>query len=88
AWNWMVDQQDTPWFLWLHFFDPHTPYQPPADVLPEHPLFERFGKAFFRKGEALAGNFGRTDPERLWTRMLYDGEVRHVDRQLGMLLSK
>ena len=88
AWNWMVEQRDAPWFLWLHFFDPHTPYQPPASVLPGHPLFERFGTAFFKKGDALIGNFGRTDEERLWTRMLYDGEVRHVDQQLGMLLSK
>jgi choline-sulfatase len=21
-----------PWFLWVHYFDPHTPYEPPPDV--------------------------------------------------------
>ena len=24
---------DRPFFLWMHFYDPHAPYQPPADAL-------------------------------------------------------
>ncbi len=23
----------SPWFLWVHYYDPHAPYEPPADVL-------------------------------------------------------
>ncbi len=23
---------DRPWFLWVHFYDPHAPYDPPADA--------------------------------------------------------
>ncbi|HUU52576.1 MAG TPA: sulfatase-like hydrolase/transferase [Candidatus Heimdallarchaeota archaeon] len=26
--EWLEDQ-DTPWFLWTHFYDPHEPYEPP-----------------------------------------------------------
>ena len=22
----------TPWFLWVHYYDPHAPYEPPADL--------------------------------------------------------
>lgn len=24
-----LDKQSTPWFLWIHCYDPHTPYNPP-----------------------------------------------------------
>ncbi|HEX9635990.1 MAG TPA: sulfatase-like hydrolase/transferase [Acidobacteriota bacterium] len=27
---WLAQQPDGPWLLWLHFFDPHFPYDPPA----------------------------------------------------------
>ncbi len=46
-----------PWFAWVHYFDPHAPYEPPAD------LAERFA----------------VSP--------YDGEIAHVDRELGKLLA-
>jgi arylsulfatase A-like enzyme/lipoprotein NlpI len=26
---WLGDQQDNPWFLWIHCFDPHQRYDPP-----------------------------------------------------------
>jgi Flp pilus assembly protein TadD len=30
ALNWIVSRQsDQPWFAWVHFFDPHTPYDAP-----------------------------------------------------------
>ncbi len=24
-----LERQDSPWFLWIHLWDPHTPYEPP-----------------------------------------------------------
>jgi arylsulfatase A-like enzyme len=29
ALRWLDKQDDRPFFLWLHFFDPHSPYDPP-----------------------------------------------------------
>ena len=29
--------RQSPWFVWVHYFDPHAPYEPPAELL------ERFG---------------------------------------------
>jgi hypothetical protein len=26
-----ADQPDAPFFVWVHFFDPHDPYDPPPD---------------------------------------------------------
>ena len=28
---WLDEQRETPFFAWVHFFDPHHPYAPPAD---------------------------------------------------------
>jgi choline-sulfatase len=25
-------QSTAPWFLWMHYYDPHAPYEPPADL--------------------------------------------------------
>ncbi len=27
--RWLQSAPDTPFFLWVHYFDPHTPYEPP-----------------------------------------------------------
>lgn len=29
ALDWLRNRSDRPFFLWLHFFDPHAPYEPP-----------------------------------------------------------
>ncbi|MEM7051356.1 MAG: sulfatase-like hydrolase/transferase [Acidobacteriota bacterium] len=28
---------ESPWFLWLHFYDPHDPYDPPPELVKEGP---------------------------------------------------
>ncbi len=30
ALNWLRKNSDSPFFLWVHYFDPHFPYDPPA----------------------------------------------------------
>jgi arylsulfatase A-like enzyme/tetratricopeptide (TPR) repeat protein len=29
---WLKGQGSAPWFLWVHYYDPHAPYEPPADL--------------------------------------------------------
>ena len=31
--EWLAGRGDQRWFLWVHFFDPHADYQPPAEYL-------------------------------------------------------
>jgi len=31
-----LEQQSSPWFLWVHCFDPHDPYEPPEPFRTEH----------------------------------------------------
>jgi len=99
---WLDAEADhTPFFLWLHFFDPHDPYEPPA----EYRVFggardsDRNGdpradleKA--RSGKAPVGTFlnlprGVFDAAD-WAHFaaLYDGEIRFVDAQLGRVFDQ
>jgi arylsulfatase A-like enzyme len=92
---------DEPWFLWLHYMDPHGLYDAPA----EHRLFEggepeyvpqdlRSGTseehepwlAEYNIPEDARGADGRIDAALVRGR--YDAEVHHVDAQIGRLLER
>lgn len=62
--------QGQPFFVYLHFLDPHDPYNPPG----------KYKTAF--TGEMP----GRTySPKELGRINLYDGEIQYMDAQIGAL---
>lgn len=74
-------QAKTPFFLWVHYFDPHSPYDPPepfrSRYQPEPGLaerLERLGVPAKRRKQAT----------RVTNR--YDGEIRYMDSQIGRIL--
>lgn len=88
---------DAPWFLWLHYMDPHGVYDPP----PEHRVFHsertdpipdessdangrRRYVAEYNVPRSARLDDGRIDAAAV--RDLYDGEVHYVDAQIGRLL--
>jgi arylsulfatase A-like enzyme len=77
---------DRPFFLFLHFYDPHWHYDPPPETLR---LFEE------SYAGTLSGNwqdFSKRTRESLTPAdlshllALYDGEIRYTDDQLGRVL--
>jgi hypothetical protein len=74
-----------PLFLFVNYFDPHEPYEPPEG-------FDDIGAAgqeFARKHwwvEAISGRQPPSDSERQILIDRYDGEIRAMDHQLGRLL--
>lgn len=85
-----ADPLDTPFYLHLHFFEPHDPYLPPASYLPADlpdpglPLDSgpaqdvaraRFASLTSEQQDALVANF----------RLRYEAEVRWFDDQLGAI---
>ncbi|MDH4272796.1 MAG: sulfatase-like hydrolase/transferase [Candidatus Aminicenantes bacterium] len=36
ALDWLEKQKNSPFFAWIHLYDPHTPYQPPEPYLTEY----------------------------------------------------
>lgn len=82
---WIRAHGDRPFFLWLHYLDPHVPYAPPRELLPAGPPPEAMGLTF---DDLYAVRTGRllSAAERQWVEDLYRAEVRDVDANVGALL--
>jgi arylsulfatase A-like enzyme len=85
ALTWLVEIQHSegPHFLWVHYIDPHGPYDPPPEAQTRFsheqvtPIdAERVSEAHRRSGV--------TDGLEYVDR--YDGEIAHVDAEIGRLL--
>lgn len=84
-------REGEPWFLWLHYMDPHGAYEPPQ----EHRVFhadapqpiapsDRVHVADYNVPNDARLADGRVDAARVVD--LYDGEVHYVDAEIGRLL--
>lgn len=81
-----------PFFLWLHYFDPHDPYLPPfaddLEALSRHSPSKLTGDI---RNTPLFHELGETGPldvpeeDRRHLIDLYDAEIRYVDQSLGEL---
>ena len=76
------DPGSRPFFAYLHYFDVHSPYDPPGEY---HDRFERpaDGRYVHRNGPAPETN----EADLLASVALYDGEIAYVDDQIGGLLA-
>jgi arylsulfatase A-like enzyme len=78
---------DRPFFLFLHFYDPHWHYDPPADAL------QLFETSYAGKLTGVWQDFSKRDRASLSPAdlahllALYDGEIRYVDQELGRLFA-
>ena len=82
---------DRPWFLWVHLFDAHGPYEPPPpyDTMyyqgdprdPSNKSMERVDHVAAYLESSLEGI---TDLN--WVIAQYDGEISYADAQVGRLL--
>jgi arylsulfatase len=88
-----------PWFLWLHYMDPHGIYAAPQEYrveargapewIPPAPLPDADGRnrrwiAEYNVPDDARAPDGRIDTARV--RAAYDAEVRYADAQIGRLL--
>lgn len=87
---------DAPWFLYLHYMDPHGLYDPPAehrlfeappeplpDEGPPHPIHRRRLAEFNVPPDCRLPD-GRPDVAAVRAR--YDGEIHYADAHLGRVL--
>lgn len=84
--HWLERHRDGPFFLWIHYFDPHVPYSPPERFLPTGKVPPGIGTSFDQHVEVVAGTRLLTAEEREWVRRLYLAEVRYLDEQVGLLI--
>jgi arylsulfatase A-like enzyme len=89
--KWLDQNQGTPFFLFLLYIEPHSPYNPPSehdlfksDAYPEETNtgYDRLKGSLFRKA-----NLGDAKAiERLT--QLYDGKIHFVDYWFGQILDR
>jgi len=92
--DWLEHRRRDPFFLWIHYFDPHLPYLPPEpfDRMyyrgdPRDPSARSMEEVVFPEG---AGGYsldwlsGVTDIA--YPRAQYRGEVSYLDSEVGRLL--
>jgi arylsulfatase A-like enzyme len=91
---WLSSVQE-PFFLWLHYFDPHDPYEPP----PRFRAFDRNNRSA-RSGDRRSDLMGERREHEPWFEAgwifddadaahlvnLYDGEILFADAQIGRIL--
>jgi arylsulfatase len=83
----LADFGDRPFFLFVHLFDPHSPYTPPAQY---HDMFLAPGEDRGVDGDIMrffaTRDMRAPDPHAVdILRKLYDGEIRYVDDYLGRI---
>ncbi len=80
-------RKDQPFFLWVHYFDPHMPYEPPPKYVERMNVDRELGyKLEIETGTRPNMDLFGDPSRRAWARSLYDGEVRYVDAQIGRFL--
>jgi len=77
--RWLEEAGSEPFFLWIHYFDPHAPYDPPGDF-----------RTMFRTGAEhldwlTTRNIDPTDERHLIWNNRYDGEILYMDGHLQRL---
>jgi arylsulfatase A-like enzyme len=83
----LIDRHgDEPWFLFVHYFDPHNDYflHPGFEFFPEYDGDLRGGEPLLALRERAPG-FTPADLRYLLS--LYDSEIRYTDEQIGRLLA-
>jgi arylsulfatase A-like enzyme/cytochrome c-type biogenesis protein CcmH/NrfG len=69
-----------PLFVWLHFFDPHWPYDPPPPFDPANPSCDALDDTPPEELDERSALRDACDVEN------YDGEIAYTDHQLGRFL--
>lgn len=92
AWieQWTAEAEPRPPFcLYLHYIDPHSPYEAPAPFVKKFVAPDYRGRitgSHSQLDEIVAGRLELDDADLARLRALYDAEIRYLDSQIGVLL--
>ncbi len=84
--RWLQRNHGHPFFLWVHYFDPHDPYDPPPFYRTMHVKSShwKINKNFFNL-DVVEGEKLIKDKNFDYMIALYDGEISYVDAEIGRL---
>lgn len=88
--QYLCRNRDRSFFLWVHYMDPHAPYDPPDAYRTMSGPFRAFSPDIGGTPEGSdykpLADFQPDD--RPYVRSLYEGEVRYVDHSIGEILAE
>ena len=92
--NWLGENTDEKFFLWLHYFDPHDPYQPPqGNLKPPEGIEDGDARSYLKnRGDGdvnwdeNVGVFNREQNQ--YFRSQYVQEIRYLDAQVSRLFKE
>ena len=91
ACTWLSSVGETPFFLWLHLMDPHSPYYPKENALafmgdpPVTPFRARYLNDYWNRSDLGSRRYARYRDEIV---CLYDAGIRWVDAQMARLTER
>jgi arylsulfatase A-like enzyme len=87
---WLRERTKEPFFLWVHYFDPHLPYSPPPTYAEQFSDGPDTGEipSFKMREDVFSGRRVLSPQEVRAFVSKYDGEIRFTDRHVGLLLSE
>lgn len=84
-----IEEMESPFFLYLHYMDPHSPYgaPPPLDRLFLDPEYSGpFTGEHAQLDEVIEGNLNGDDADQRHLMALYDQDIFYWDKVFGELL--
>lgn len=96
ALEWLSTHERGPFFLYLHYFDPHDPYQAPppfthqfvSDALLGSVRAEDVRNGRLRRNLLLTRTERPPDQEIELLHRMYEGEIRYMDHWIGVLVDQ
>lgn len=94
--SWLEKNHQNKFFLWLHYFDPHSPYRPPPPYKYMFTDNSKLGRRHIPIGRITSECFNSIPPDVAegdirdvdYYISQYDGEIGFTDEQIGILLKK
>ncbi|MBI2907197.1 MAG: sulfatase-like hydrolase/transferase [Chloroflexi bacterium] len=86
ALGWLKNKDSDPFFLWVHYNDPHYPYAPPPPFDTMYSDCKTCLDGSFVTVDKIGAGEKLSDADAAHVKGLYYGEVSFTDREVGRLL--
>jgi hypothetical protein len=90
--NWLESQIKQPFFLWIHYFDPHAPYERYKTYGINQGYRGRLKDIEFARGlhfeNIKVGRYNLNNSDKKYLKTIYDEEILLVDENIGLILKK
>jgi arylsulfatase len=82
----IISNKEESLFLWVHYMDPHAPYEPPIEYIPDAYEPSEDTIVYLKENPVVYGgkSYDRSDKNSILN--LYDGEILYVDDKLGEVI--